>query len=400
MDQLDRDLKQVQLRREQLALERELAHKRMKERVFDGAVGTASKGAESVLRLLAGILRFITRWWKLAFLVVALAAAAIGGMEWKRNAEEERKVAEEQRYYAAEAAFVLKECGQECIGNGTARDLFACDHQNLERYFPCRSAASKRFAMEWHESPERTARPVVAETPAVATQATSVPALGAAVEVVEPAAAGSVLHIDFGGESWAEIKDASGRMLHRRLNNAGSSVDVRGQPPFDVFIGNPADARLTYNGRPIDLKPFIEGMVARFTLEESLRPKTAQSSAEVNTKSFEIAELMARGEKVYAANCAACHQADGVGLPGAFPAINGSKIVNGPIADHIDRVMNGKPGTAMAAFGPQLSNADIAAVVTYQRNAWDNKMGDATQPAMIAAARGGAATGVAAPAAP
>jgi len=108
---------------------------------------------------------------------------------------------------------------------------------------------------------------------------------------------------------------------------------------------------------------------------------------------------VARGEKVYQANCAACHQANGMGLPGAFPAINGSKVATGPIADHIKVVLNGRPGTAMAAFGGQLSDADIAAVVTYQRNAWDNKMGDLAQPAEIAAARGGVANEAAAPAA-
>lgn len=81
-------------------------------------------------------------------------------------------------------------------------------------------------------------------------------------------AAGSVLHLEFGDEAWTEIKDASGRMLHRQLNPAGGSVDVHGQPPFDVVIGNAAQARMTYNGRPIDLKPFIDATVARFTLEE------------------------------------------------------------------------------------------------------------------------------------
>jgi cytochrome c oxidase subunit 2 len=79
-----------------------------------------------------------------------------------------------------------------------------------------------------------------------------------------------------------------------------------------------------------------------------------------------------------------------MGLPGTFPAINGSKVATGPIADHIKVVMNGRPGTAMAAFATQLSDADIAAVVTYQRNAWNNKMGDAVQPAEIAGTRGGA----------
>jgi len=125
----------------------------------------------------------------------------------------------------------------------------------------------------------------------------------------------------------------------------------------------------------------------------------ATSAAADNTRTFDAAELIARGETVYQANCAACHQADGKGLPGVFPAISGAKIASGPIDAHIDVILNGRPGTAMAAFAGQLSDADIAAVVTYQRNAWDNKTGDLAQPAKIAAARGGAAGEAAAPAA-
>ncbi|HMM46473.1 MAG TPA: DUF4115 domain-containing protein [Thiobacillaceae bacterium] len=93
------------------------------------------------------------------------------------------------------------------------------------------------------------------------------PGAGASVPV-NPARAGSVLHLEFGTEAWTEIRDASGRMLHRQLDAAGTQIDVAGQPPFDVVIGNAPEARLTYNGRPIDLKPFTDGKVARFTLEE------------------------------------------------------------------------------------------------------------------------------------
>ena len=90
------------------------------------------------------------------------------------------------------------------------------------------------------------------------------------VAPVAPGPTGSTgaLHIEFGAESWVEIKDASGRMLHRQLNPPGSSVNLSGQPPFDLVIGNASQARMTYNGRPIDLKPFIDVTVARFTLEE------------------------------------------------------------------------------------------------------------------------------------
>jgi cytochrome c oxidase subunit 2 len=108
-----------------------------------------------------------------------------------------------------------------------------------------------------------------------------------------------------------------------------------------------------------------------------------------NGKTFTLDEMKTRGEKVYTANCAACHQATGMGLPGAFPALNGSKVTNGPIDAHIQVVLNGRPGTAMAAFGKQLSDADIAAVVTYERNAWNNKVGDMAQPSQIIALKGG-----------
>ncbi len=98
-------------------------------------------------------------------------------------------------------------------------------------------------------------------------------------------------------------------------------------------------------------------------------------------------ELMAKGEEVYNKSCAACHQANGQGVPGAFPAIAGSDIANGPLAPHMDTIMNGRPGTAMAAFSGQLSDVDIAAVLTYQRNAWGNSAGDMVQPADVKAAR-------------
>lgn len=96
-------------------------------------------------------------------------------------------------------------------------------------------------------------------------------------------------------------------------------------------------------------------------------------------------ELKAQGEKVYAASCAACHQPTGKGMPPAFPGLVGSKLAAGPKAGHIGIVLKGKPGTAMASFA-QLSDADIAAVVTYERTAWGNKGGE-VQPAEIAAAR-------------
>lgn len=106
-------------------------------------------------------------------------------------------------------------------------------------------------------------------------------------------------------------------------------------------------------------------------------------------KVWTLDEAVARGEKIYNANCAACHQANGQGIPGTFPPLDGAKIAKSPAmkAKHIETVLHGRPGTAMAAFGAQLSDTDIATVVTYERNAWSNKTGDVIQPADVKAAR-------------
>ncbi len=106
-------------------------------------------------------------------------------------------------------------------------------------------------------------------------------------------------------------------------------------------------------------------------------------------KPWTLDELHARGERVYAANCVACHQPTGMGLPPAFPALSGSKIVNGPKEGQLDRVLNGKPGTAMAPF-KHLSDTDLAAVITYTRSSWANKTGDMVAPADVKAARSAA----------
>ena len=109
------------------------------------------------------------------------------------------------------------------------------------------------------------------------------------------------------------------------------------------------------------------------------------AAADDPNKSWTEQELVAKGAAIYAANCAACHQATGKGVPGAFPALDGSKIVNGPPQDQIHLVLNGKPGTAMPAW-KGLSDVDIASVITYTRNSWGNKSGD-VMPATIKAAR-------------
>lgn len=103
-------------------------------------------------------------------------------------------------------------------------------------------------------------------------------------------------------------------------------------------------------------------------------------------KVFAMAEAKDKGEKVYAANCAACHQPTGKGMPPAFPALAGSKIVLGPNDQQINVVLNGKPGTAMQPFA-RLSNSEIAAVITFTKNSFGNSVGKVVQPAEIKAAR-------------
>ncbi len=94
---------------------------------------------------------------------------------------------------------------------------------------------------------------------------------------------------------------------------------------------------------------------------------------------MDMSELMALGEKTYLASCAACHQPNGEGLQGVFPGLKGSPVALGDMRKHIDTVVNGVSGTAMQAYGKQLGLKELAAVITYERNAWGNNTGDAVQ---------------------
>jgi len=100
-------------------------------------------------------------------------------------------------------------------------------------------------------------------------------------------------------------------------------------------------------------------------------------------------ELMQLGADVYASQCATCHQAEGQGLAPGFPALAGSAVATGPLQDNIDVVMHGREGTAMQAWGTMLSDADIAAALTYTRNAFGNDTGDVVQPQAIARIKNG-----------
>ena len=158
-----------------------------------------------------------------------------------------------------------------------------------------------------------------------------------------------------------------------------------------------ADKEGTYRGQCSELcgkdhgfMPIVVDVVSEAKYAEWVvaQQKEMASAADDPNKVFTLDELVKRGEKVYATNCAGCHQPTGKGVPPAFPALDGSAMVKGPKDKHIAIVINGKPGSAMAAFGAQLNDADIASVVAYERNAWSNKLNDVIQPAEVKALRG------------
>lgn len=115
--------------------------------------------------------------------------------------------------------------------------------------------------------------------------------------------------------------------------------------------------------------------------------RIAAASDSPAPEGWTMEQAVAQGEKLYNTYCAACHQVSGQGMPPTFPAIAGSAVATGEIKTHISVAMNGRPGTAMAAFGPQLSDDELAAIITYQRNAFGNQTGDLVTPEDIAAAR-------------
>lgn len=121
------------------------------------------------------------------------------------------------------------------------------------------------------------------------------------------------------------------------------------------------------------------------------KKKEMAAKADDPNKTWTIDELKTRGEKVYSTNCVVCHQATGKGVPGTFAPLDGSPVVTGPKADQIHVLLSGKKSGAFTAEMPnwkQLSDTDIAAVITYTRNNWSNKAQEnIVQPAEVLAAR-------------
>ena len=142
----------------------------------------------------------------------------------------------------------------------------------------------------------------------------------------------------------------------------------------------------TYRGQCAELcgkdhgfMPIVVNVVEEQEYNEWLAQKKEEAAqiAEMNKLVLPFDEMMERGKSVYDKQCAACHAVDGKG--GIGPSMIGTAVTTGAMQNHIDVIVNGVPGTAMQAFGNQLSELDLAAVVTYERNAWGNNMGDMIQ---------------------
>ncbi|MBS4155048.1 cytochrome c oxidase subunit II [Cobetia sp. MC34] len=148
----------------------------------------------------------------------------------------------------------------------------------------------------------------------------------------------------------------------------------------------------TYRGQCTELcgkdhgfMPVVVEALPEAEFDEWLIARKAEAEAALNDagRDWSLEELMEKGEKTYATICASCHQPDGQGMPPAFPSLVGSAIVTQDMQAHIDIVVNGKAGTPMAAFADVLSPVELAAVITYERNAWGNDTGELVQPAVI-----------------
>ncbi len=143
----------------------------------------------------------------------------------------------------------------------------------------------------------------------------------------------------------------------------------------------------TYRGQCAELcgkdhgfMPIVVEVVSKEDYATWLGEKQEQAAKvkELMAQTFTLDELMERGEAVYERNCLACHGPRGEG--GVGTAIAGSSVATGELGGHLEIGINGVPGTAMQAFGGQLNDVDLAAVITYQRNAFGNNMGDLVQP--------------------
>ena len=164
------------------------------------------------------------------------------------------------------------------------------------------------------------------------------------------------------------------------INEAWTRIDKPG-----VYRGQCAELCGRAHGfMPIVVHAMEEADYDNWLAEQKIQIAQAKEEAAAALGSaLTLEELMPMGEKIYVERCAVCHQANGEGIPGAFPAIKGSPVATGDLDIHISTIVNGVAGSAMQSFSNQLTEQEIAAVITYQRNGFDNNTGDVVQAADI-----------------
>ena len=168
------------------------------------------------------------------------------------------------------------------------------------------------------------------------------------------------------------------------INEAWTRIPVTG-----IFRGQCAElCGLDHAYMPIVVEVRPEEEFDAWIEEQRIAAELAgEAAVAARAKTWAMNELVPTGEEVFIKHCATCHERDGMGQGSKYPALAGSTIVTGAVVDHLARVMDGKADTEMQAWAPQLSDLEIAAVITYERNSWGNDTGDIIQPITVYEAR-------------
>ena len=168
------------------------------------------------------------------------------------------------------------------------------------------------------------------------------------------------------------------------INEAWARIPVAG-----IFRGQCAElCGIGHSYMPvvIDVRPEAE-FDAWIEAQRLAGELAGEAAVAARAKTWTMDELVTTGEQVFIKHCATCHERDGMGQGSKYPALDAGVIATGPVEEHLMRVMNGKADTEMQAWAPQLSDLDIAAVITYERNSWSNDTGDVIQPITVYEAR-------------
>ncbi len=149
------------------------------------------------------------------------------------------------------------------------------------------------------------------------------------------------------------------------INDAWAVIEKPG-----IYRGQCAELCGQHHGyMPIEVHAVTRPEFDTWVAEHQAQHANMKAAA---NKTYSLDELMTQGKTAYETSCAVCHKSDGSGMPPAFPGLKNSKVAVGPVAKHIDIVLHGVTGTAMQAFANQLDDLTLAAIITYERNAWGN----------------------------